>query len=113
VGGENRNPRGIWNALEQLTPDQRAAVVLRYYLEEDEQAMVQELGRPLTTIKWWLHAARQRLRQILLPLQKTALDGQESTMNKNEMRTLLKDLTEQKAPAAQIDLWPAIQAHLQ
>ena len=33
-------------------------------------------------------------------------------MNKNEMRTLLKDLTEQKAPAAQIDLWPAIQAHL-
>jgi len=33
-------------------------------------------------------------------------------MNKNEMRTLIKDLTEQKAPAAQIDLWPAIQAHL-
>jgi len=33
-------------------------------------------------------------------------------MNKNEMRTLLKDLTEHKAPAAQIDLWPAIQAHL-
>lgn len=33
-------------------------------------------------------------------------------MNKNEMRTLLEDLTEQKAPAAQIDLWPAIQAHL-
>ncbi len=67
----------IWNALEQLTPDQRAAVVLRYYLEEDEQAMVRELGRPLTTIKWWLHAARQRLRQILQPLRATELDGQE------------------------------------
>lgn len=69
--------KAIWHALEQLTPDQRAAVVLRYYLEEDEQAMVRELGRPLTTIKWWLHAARQRLRQILLPLRTTALDGQE------------------------------------
>ena len=67
----------IWHALEQLTPDQRAAVVLRYYLEEDEQAMVRELGRPLTTIKWWLHAARQRLRQILLPLRTTELDSQE------------------------------------
>lgn len=33
-------------------------------------------------------------------------------MNKNEMQTLLKDLTEQKAPASQIDLWPAIQARL-
>lgn len=67
----------IWQALEQLTPDQRAAVVLRYYLEEDEQAIVRELGRPLTSIKWWLHAARQRLRKILLPLRATALDGQE------------------------------------
>lgn len=33
-------------------------------------------------------------------------------MNKNELRTQLKDLTEQKAPAAQIDLWPALQARL-
>lgn len=68
----------IWKALEQLSPNQRAAVVLRYYLEEDEQAMVRELGRPLTTIKWWLHAARQRLRQILLPIRTTDLDGQEA-----------------------------------
>ncbi len=34
-------------------------------------------------------------------------------MNKNEMRSVLKDLTEQKAPAAQIDLWPAIQSRVQ
>ena len=67
----------IWQALEQLTPNQRAAVVLRYYLEEDEQAMVRELGRPLTTIKWWLHAARQRLRQILAPLRTTEVDRKE------------------------------------
>lgn len=55
----------VWQALEQLTPNQRAAVVLRYFLEEDEQEMIRELNHPLTTIKWWLHSARQRLQQIL------------------------------------------------
>jgi len=34
-------------------------------------------------------------------------------MNKQELRSVLKELTEQKAPAAQIDLWPAIQARVQ
>jgi hypothetical protein len=34
-------------------------------------------------------------------------------MNKNKLRTLLRELTEEKAPAAQIDLWPAIQSRVQ
>ncbi len=55
----------IWQALRQLTPDQRSAVVLRYFLDENEQEMIRELNRPLTTIKWWLHSARQRLQQVL------------------------------------------------
>lgn len=58
----------IWKGLGQLTPNQRAVVVLRYFLDESESEMVQELNRPLSTIKWWLHAARLKLRQILLPL---------------------------------------------
>lgn len=33
-------------------------------------------------------------------------------MNKNELRSQLKELIEQKAPAAQIDLWPALQVRL-
>jgi hypothetical protein len=33
-------------------------------------------------------------------------------MNKNELRSQMNDLIEQKAPAAQIDLWPALQARL-
>ena len=55
----------VWRALEQLTPDQRAAVVLRYFLDKNESEMIQDLNRPLTTIKWWLYTARQHLRKQL------------------------------------------------
>lgn len=57
----------VWRAMGQLTPHQRAAVVLRYFLDKNEREMIQELPYPLTTIKWWLHAARQRLRLLLKP----------------------------------------------
>ncbi len=58
----------IWRALERLTPDQRAAVVLRYFLDKNESEMIRELDRPITTVKWWLYIARQRLRQLLQPV---------------------------------------------
>lgn len=58
----------IWRALDYLTPDQRAAVVLRYFLDRNESEMIQDLNRPLTTIKWWLYAARVRLRKLLQPV---------------------------------------------
>ncbi|PKO13498.1 MAG: RNA polymerase subunit sigma-24 [Chloroflexi bacterium HGW-Chloroflexi-10] len=67
----------IWQALEQLTPDKRAAVVLRYFLDESENEMIRELNRPRTTVKWWLHAARQRLRQILQPFHTVEMENQE------------------------------------
>lgn len=59
--------KAVWQALGQLTPDQRAAVVLRYFLDESESEMIRDLDRPPSTVKWWLHAARKRLRQLLLP----------------------------------------------
>jgi RNA polymerase sigma-70 factor (ECF subfamily) len=55
----------VWEAIKRLTPDQREAVVMRYFLGAKEREMVQVLDRPASTIKWWLYAARQRLRQIL------------------------------------------------
>jgi RNA polymerase sigma-70 factor, ECF subfamily len=57
----------VWQAIGQLTPNQRAAVVLRYFLDESESEMIQELNRPLSTIKWWLYAARQHLNRLLHP----------------------------------------------
>ncbi len=64
--------RDIWLALEKLSPEYRAAVVLRYFLDLSEGEMVEKLGRPLTTIKWRLHAARERLRVLLYPLRSNA-----------------------------------------
>jgi RNA polymerase sigma-70 factor, ECF subfamily len=55
----------VWRALQQLTPDQRVAVVLRFYLDESMTGMIRKLDRPQSTIKWWLHTAYIRLRQIL------------------------------------------------
>lgn len=57
----------IWKAIEKLTPNQRAVIVLRYFLEKDEREMIQNLSRPSASIKWWLHVARQRLRRLLQP----------------------------------------------
>jgi RNA polymerase sigma-70 factor, ECF subfamily len=61
--------RQVWRALALLTPEQRAAVVMRHFLEMSEAEMTQELDRPLTTIRWRLKTARNRLRDLLQPLR--------------------------------------------
>jgi RNA polymerase sigma-70 factor, ECF subfamily len=55
----------VWNALQQLTPEQRAVIVQRHFFEMGEAEMVEELHRPASTIKWWLYKARERLKTIL------------------------------------------------
>jgi RNA polymerase sigma-70 factor (ECF subfamily) len=55
-------------ALDRLGPDQRAAVVARYYLGWTEAQLAEALACPPSTVKWRLHAARQRLRALLRPL---------------------------------------------
>ncbi len=58
--------RVVGQALAQLSPEQRAAVVLRYYLDLDEGEMAAALSIPPGTVKWRLHAARRQLRGLLL-----------------------------------------------
>lgn len=55
----------LLDAVRALPPKQRAAVILRYYLEMDDGAIATALGCPRGTVKWRLHAARQRLRPQL------------------------------------------------
>jgi RNA polymerase sigma-70 factor (ECF subfamily) len=55
----------VWRALGRLSPAQRGAVVLRYYLDLSESEMAARLERSPGTIKWTLHAARERLRGLL------------------------------------------------
>ena len=55
----------VWQALQQLSPPERAAVVMRYYLDMSEQEMSEQLRVAPGTVKWRLHQARQRLRELL------------------------------------------------
>ncbi len=63
--------RLVWNALEQLSAEQRAAIIMRHFLDMNETEMTHELRRPLTTIRWWLRTARNRLKNMLRPFWQT------------------------------------------
>jgi RNA polymerase sigma-70 factor (ECF subfamily) len=52
-------------ALRRLSPDQRAAVVLRYYLDLDDETISDQLNCATSTVRWRLHTARKQLRQWL------------------------------------------------
>lgn len=52
-------------ALLRLSPDQRAAVVLRYYLDLGDEDISEQLNCAASTVRWRLHAARKQLRQWL------------------------------------------------
>lgn len=63
---EQQEMRGIiLKAMQNLTPEQRAVIVMRYFLEMSEADMVAKLDRPLSTIKWWLRDARKQLRSLI------------------------------------------------
>lgn len=59
--------RRVWNALEQLPPAQRAAIVQRYYLGMTETEMAVDAGSPAGTVKSRLNAARKGLAKLLRP----------------------------------------------
>ena len=61
----NEERRAVRDALAQLTPSQRGAVVMRYFLELSETEMVEQTGRSRGTVKRHLHDARARLKQLL------------------------------------------------
>jgi len=57
--------QNILKAIQTLSLEQRAVVVMRYFLEMSEADMVTKMDRPLSTIKWWLREARNRLRGLI------------------------------------------------
>jgi RNA polymerase sigma-70 factor, ECF subfamily len=61
--------QSVWDALQQLPPEQRAVIVQRHFLEMDEAEMVRESQQPPSTVKWRLHVARERLKALLRPHQ--------------------------------------------
>ncbi len=59
--------QAVWEALQRLSVEQRAAVVMKYYLGFSEAEIMAELHQPLSTVKGRLYAARQRLKDLLRP----------------------------------------------
>ena len=55
----------ILRAVQSLPPGQRAVIVMRYFLDMSMWDMSAKMGRPLSTIKWWLRDARKRLRSLM------------------------------------------------
>ncbi len=55
----------VWAALDQITPEQRAVVVARYYLDLSDAEIADYLASPPGTVRRRLHDARQRLRHLL------------------------------------------------
>jgi RNA polymerase sigma-70 factor (ECF subfamily) len=81
--------RAVWDALGRLPPPQRAAIVLRYYLGLSEAKMAATLTCPPGTVKSRLHAALQRLRVLLKPL-----DGRGNTPPEMSPTCVLQDQKE-------------------
>jgi RNA polymerase sigma-70 factor (ECF subfamily) len=51
----------IEEALKRLSPDQRAAIVLRYFLDLSDEDISEQLHCAQGTVRWRLHAARKQL----------------------------------------------------
>lgn len=57
--------KSILDAMQKLSPEQRAVIVMRYFIEMSEADMSARMDRPLSTVKWWLRDARSRLRNLI------------------------------------------------
>ncbi|HEV8564823.1 MAG TPA: sigma-70 family RNA polymerase sigma factor [Actinomycetota bacterium] len=55
----------LMNALRQLSPNQRAAVVLRYEADLPVEQVARRMGTAAPTVRVHLYRARKRLRELL------------------------------------------------
>jgi RNA polymerase sigma-70 factor (ECF subfamily) len=56
---------GLNDALRQLSPNQRAAIVLRHVMDLDPEEIARRMGIAQPTVRVHLHRARKRLRELL------------------------------------------------
>jgi len=55
----------VQQALRQLSPEQRTVIVMSYFLDQNQTEMMRQLDKPLSTIKWHLRSAREKLRKLI------------------------------------------------
>jgi RNA polymerase sigma-70 factor (ECF subfamily) len=56
---------GLIDALRKLSPNQRAAIVLRHVLDLDASEVARRMGIAAPTVRVHLHRGRKRLRELL------------------------------------------------
>lgn len=56
---------GVMEALRQLSPNQRAAIVLRHVLDLDVPEVARRMGTAVPTVRVHIHRGRKRLRELL------------------------------------------------
>jgi RNA polymerase sigma-70 factor (ECF subfamily) len=56
---------GLIDALRRLSPNQRAAIVLRHVLDLDISEVAQRMGTAAPTVRVHIHRGRKRLRELL------------------------------------------------
>ena len=66
----------LWQALDQLNPKLREAIVLRYWGGHTYREMAQVLSCPLPTAQSRVRLAYERLRELLSPAGVPALGGE-------------------------------------
>jgi RNA polymerase sigma-70 factor (ECF subfamily) len=63
----SENRQRVWRALQQLTPNQRTAIIMRYFLDMKNKEVARELDRSLPSVKWAVHSAKESLKALLQP----------------------------------------------
>ncbi len=66
----NEIREAIQKAFTRLSPQQKEAILLRYYLGFNEREISTQMGITPGSVKRHLYAARERLRSLLLPFSK-------------------------------------------
>lgn len=61
----DQTKEAIWKTLDKLSSIQRAAIVMRYYLDLSDAEIAQTLHVPPGTVRRRLHDGRKRLRELL------------------------------------------------
>jgi RNA polymerase sigma-70 factor (ECF subfamily) len=70
------NKHELWQALDQLSPKLREAIILRYWSGHTYQEMAQILHCPLPTAQSRVRLAYEQLRKLLAPSGVPALGGE-------------------------------------
>jgi RNA polymerase sigma-70 factor (ECF subfamily) len=70
------NQHELWQALDELSPKLREAIILRYWSGHTYQEMAQILRCPLSTAQSRVRLAYEQLRKLLTPKRVPALGGE-------------------------------------